>query len=97
MSTSDWPGTPLVSTAWLAGQLGSRDLAIVDASWYLPAQNRDPWSEYLEAHVPGAAFFDIDAISDATSGLPHMLPSAGPFGFHDGVDRHRSRRPYRCL
>ena len=80
MRDPDWPGTPLVSTAWLGQQIGAPDIAIVDASWYLPAHNRDPWSEFLDAHVPGAAFFDIDAIADPASGLPHMLPSPETFG-----------------
>ncbi len=80
MSDSDWPGTPLVSTAWLAEQIDTPGLNLVDASWYLPAQNRDPWSEFLDAHIPGASFFDIDALSDPTSGLPHMLPVPEAFG-----------------
>lgn len=79
MSTSDWPGTNLVSTGWLDAHLGSPDLAIVDASWYLPSQNRDPWSEFLAGHVPGAIFFDVDAISNPSTGLPHMLPSPESF------------------
>ena len=84
MSGSDWPGTPLVSTAWLHDHLGADDLVVVDASWFLPAQNRDPWGEYLGGHIPGAVFFDIDAISDPSSGLPHMLPPAERFGAEMG-------------
>ena len=67
------PG-PLVSTAWLAEHLGQAGLVVVDASWYLPAMNRDPRREYLAAHVPGAVFFDLDAESDHGTDLPHMLP-----------------------
>ena len=70
---------PLVSTAWLAERLGSTDLAVVDASWYLPAMQRDAKAEYSSAHIPGAVFFDIDAISDQSTDLPHMLPSEGAF------------------
>jgi thiosulfate/3-mercaptopyruvate sulfurtransferase len=70
---------PLVSTGWLAAQLGRADLAVVDASWYLPAMQRDPKAEYAAAHIPGAVFFDIDAISDHSTDLPHMLPSATAF------------------
>jgi len=69
----------LVSTDWLANNLNRPDLAVVDASWYLPAQNRDGKKEYLEAHIPGAVHFDIDEISDRSSPLPHMMPSADQF------------------
>ncbi len=80
MSRSDWPGTTFITTAWLAGQIGAPDLAIIDASWYLPTQNRDARVEYRAGHIPGAVFFDIDAISDPSSDLPHMLPSPHVFG-----------------
>lgn len=64
----------LVSTDWLFGQLGNPHLRIIDASWYLPAMQRDPYAEYLKRHIPGAVFFDIDDISDPDSPLPHMAP-----------------------
>ncbi len=70
---------PLVSTAWLAERLGNADLAVVDASWYLPAMQRDAKGEYSSAHIFGAVFFDIDAISDQSTDLPHMLPSEDAF------------------
>lgn len=70
---------PLVSTAWLAERLGRDDVRILDGSWWLPAENRDPHAEYLEAHIPGAVFFDIDAIADHTVDLPHMLPTPEVF------------------
>jgi len=69
----------LVSTDWLASQIGAPDLSIIDASWYLPAQNRNGQAEYLERHIPGAVFFDIDAVADTATNLPHMLPT--PEGF----------------
>lgn len=69
----------VVSTSWLQDHLGSPDLAIVDASWYLPAARRDPRAEFREARIPGAQFFDIDEISDTNSPLPHMLPSPEKF------------------
>lgn len=71
--------TLFVSTDWLADQLGEQDLAIIDGSWYLPADNRNALAEYLEGHIPGAVFFDIDAIADTSSGLPHMLPKPDQF------------------
>ncbi|MDA0219383.1 MAG: 3-mercaptopyruvate sulfurtransferase [Proteobacteria bacterium] len=82
----------LVTTEWLAEHLDAPDVRIVDGSWYLPADGRDPRAEYAERHIPGAVFFDIDDISDEKSHLPHMLPSAEKFssrvrklGLGDGV------------
>lgn len=71
---------PLVSTAWLAQHLTDDNLRILDASWYLPAANRNPQDEYHRAHIPGALFCDLDALSDQASPLPHTLPSAEQFG-----------------
>ena len=68
----------LVSAAWLYKHLHQADIKIIDASWYLPAAERDPQAEYLAGHIPGAVFFDIDQCS-ADSPLPHMLPSAAQF------------------
>jgi thiosulfate/3-mercaptopyruvate sulfurtransferase len=70
---------PLVSTAWLAEHLDAPDIRIVDASWFLPGDPRDPKAEYALAHIPGAVFFDIEEIVDETSDLPHMLPSVVKF------------------
>lgn len=75
---SDDPKT-LVSTDWLAAHLKDPDLRILDASWYLPADNRDPLAEYNAEHIPGARYFDIDEISDARSELPHMVPPVEKF------------------
>jgi thiosulfate/3-mercaptopyruvate sulfurtransferase len=69
----------LVTTDWLATHLGKPDIAIVDGSFYLPAQKRDAKAEFLAAHIPGAVFFDIDAIADHSTDLPHMLPGATHF------------------
>jgi thiosulfate/3-mercaptopyruvate sulfurtransferase len=71
---------PVVSTAWLADRLGDSDLRILDATWYLPHLGRDAQAEYRQAHVPGAVYFDIDAVADRRLGLPHMLPDAATFG-----------------
>src|SRR4051794_14206918 len=70
---------PIVSTEWLAAHLGDPDLHVVDGSWHMPQAKRDPAREFVEAHLPGAVFFDIDGIADGSSGLPHMLPSADAF------------------
>lgn len=71
--------SPLVSTDWLADHLAAPDVRVVDASWYLPQMGRDAKAEYVQAHIPGAVFFDIDEISDTASPYPHMLPSAEKF------------------
>ena len=63
----------IVSTDWLADQLRSPDLRVVDASWYLPAAGRDAWNEYLDGHIPGAVYFDLDSLSSHETPLPHML------------------------
>src|SRR4051812_809055 len=70
---------PFVSTAWLQEHLTDPNLVVVDGSWYLPAQNRDPEAEYVAGHVPGAVRFDIDRVKDPSSSLPHMLPSPEEF------------------
>jgi thiosulfate/3-mercaptopyruvate sulfurtransferase len=69
----------LVSTEWLAAQASSPDLVLFDASWYMPAEKRDALEEYRHAHIPGALFFDIDAIADRQSSLPHMVPTVAQF------------------
>ncbi|MDE2761009.1 MAG: 3-mercaptopyruvate sulfurtransferase [Paracoccaceae bacterium] len=67
--------TRLVSTDWLAKHSQDPDLRILDASWYLPGENRNPLEEYSKSHIPGALFFDIDEIADKDTHLPHMVPS----------------------
>ncbi len=70
----------LVSTDWLAHNLGGADLVLLDASWHLTAAGRDARAEYAEAHIPGAVYFDIDHIAEPPeSGLPHMIPPAEIF------------------
>lgn len=70
----------LKSTEWLAGELGKPDVVVIDGSYYLATQNRDAKAEYRAAHIPGAVFFDIDAVSDHSTDLPHMLPGPEQFG-----------------
>lgn len=77
MATSDTQ--LLVSTDWLAAHLGAPDLRILDASWHMPDAGRDARAEYEAGHIPGARFFDIDAISDDQSDLPHMAPPVEKF------------------
>ena len=70
---------PLVSTEWLASELGKNDLRIVDATLFLPEHQRNARSEFESAHIPGAVFMDLDEIVDTSSGLPHMLPASEKF------------------
>ncbi len=69
----------LVSADWLAAHLEAPDVRVVDATWHLPTVDRDARTEYLERHIPGAVYFDIDDISDSDTDLPHMLPSPEKF------------------
>ena len=69
---------PLVSVDWLSEHLHEKNVRIVDASWHMPATERDAHDEYRNQHIPGACFFDIDKLS-APSTLPHMMPAAHAF------------------
>lgn len=82
----------LASTDWLAERIGG-DVAIVDGSWYLPSQGRNAFAEYREKHIPGAVFFDIDAVSDKGSPLPHMLPTPDAFAAAVGALGIDERQP----
>jgi len=70
---------PLVTTDWLNEHLHDANLRILDASWHLPGDPRDPKAEYALEHIPNAGFFDIDGVADSKSNLPHMLPSPDTF------------------
>ncbi len=70
----------LVSTDWLAERLRDPNVVAVDGSYFLPTQNRDAHAEYCSGHIPGAVFFDIEAVSDSSTDLPHMLPGNTLFG-----------------
>lgn len=73
----------LVSTDWLAANLNA--VRVVDASWYMPGDKRDPAAEFRQGHIPGAVFFDIDAIADGSTALPHMMPTPGQFAAQAGA------------
>ena len=79
------PSRWLVSTDWLAEHLRHRDVIPVDGSYFLPTQQRNPRAEYHNGHIPGAVFFDIEAISDHSTDLPHMLPGPKQFGAEVGA------------
>jgi thiosulfate/3-mercaptopyruvate sulfurtransferase len=69
----------LVSTQWLADEMGASDLRIVDATAFLPEHGRDPLREYEACHIPGAVFMDLADIVDSASPVPNTLPSAEKF------------------
>jgi thiosulfate/3-mercaptopyruvate sulfurtransferase len=71
--------TWLIESDELARDLGAPDLVIIDATWYMPNEGKNAHAEYLEEHIPGALFFDIDEIADTKSTLPHMLPPPEKF------------------
>ncbi|XP_069509111.1 thiosulfate sulfurtransferase-like [Ambystoma mexicanum] len=77
----------LVSAKWLAEALRAKQrgpsLRVLDASWYTPRE-RDARQEYLERHIPGASFFDIEVCKDRASPYEVMLPSEREFGDYVG-------------
>lgn len=68
----------LVSTEWLAKELGASDLRIVDATWVMPGDG-DPAGDYAAAHIPGAVFMDLGELRDTSTDLPMMMPPAEKF------------------
>jgi thiosulfate/3-mercaptopyruvate sulfurtransferase len=75
-STTD----PLVSTEWLAAHINDANVKVVDATFKMPGVLPLPKDDYLKSHIPGAVFFDVDAVSDHSNPLPHMFPDAAQFG-----------------
>ncbi len=69
----------LVSTEWLAAELGKPDLVVFDCSTYLPNEPGNAHDGFRKAHIPGALLFDIDRIADPDTDLPHMIPTPGRF------------------
>ncbi|MBN8909946.1 MAG: sulfurtransferase, partial [Rhodospirillales bacterium] len=69
----------LVSTEWLAGELGKPDLVVFDCSTFLPGEPGNKHDAFRAAHIPGARLFDIDAIADDETDLPHMVPTPAKF------------------
>ena len=69
----------LVTTDWLADELGASDLRIVDASWFLPDAGRNPAAEYEAGHIPGAVFMDLNDLTDTGNPIDNMLPPAEKF------------------
>ncbi len=79
-SPAPLPSRWLVPTDWLAERLRDPAVVAVDGSYFLPTQKRDAQAEYRGGHIPGAVFFDIEAVCDHSTDLPHMLPGPAQFG-----------------
>ncbi len=73
------PPSNLIAPEDAAELIGREGVSFVDASWYLPSQNRDGYAEFLSMRIPGAVYFDINKIADPDTDLPHMLPSPRDF------------------
>lgn len=73
------PAQWIVETTWLAEHLNAPDVVVLDGSMHLPTSGRNARQEYAAAHIPGAQYFDIDAVADKANPLPHMLPSSVQF------------------
>lgn len=69
----------IVTPSWLTGANADRMVQIVDATYFLAGTGRDARAEHAAGHIPGAVFFDLDAMSDPSSGLPNTLPSPEAF------------------
>ena len=75
----------LVETGWLADNLGTASVKVLDCTYHLPTVDRDAEKEYREKHIPGAIRFDIDDVKDASNPLPHMIPDAATFAAKVGA------------
>ena len=64
----------LVDTDWLQKNISK--VKVIDCSWHMPAENRNPEEEFKKEHIPNAIFFDLDKNSKNDTDLPHMLPTS---------------------
>ncbi len=69
----------LVSTEWLANEMGASDLRIVDCTRHLPGTGREPLAEYEAGHIPGAVFMDLADLVDSNAPIENTLPPAEKF------------------
>ncbi|MDR0219716.1 MAG: 3-mercaptopyruvate sulfurtransferase [Enterobacteriaceae bacterium] len=68
-----------VTPQWLCEHLNDENIVIIDASAPMPTQSIDYQQKWLENHIPGAQFFDLDKIASHQTNLPHMLPEPETF------------------
>ena len=64
----------LVDTDWLQKNISK--VKVIDCSWHMPAENRNPEEEFKKEHIPNSIFFDLDKNSKNDTDLPHMLPTS---------------------
>ena len=69
----------LVSTQWLADELGGDDLVVLDATMHLPDSPRKSAAEFAEEHIPGARFLDLASFVDPASDIAKAIPTADQF------------------
>lgn len=69
----------LVTTEWLAAEMGASDLRVVDASRHMADTGRNASAEYEAAHIPGAVFMDLGELVDTSAAVENTLPSAAKF------------------
>ena len=86
-TTASGGDDPVVSPQWLSSRLS--EVKVLDATWYLPKFNKDGRDDFGSARIPGARYFDIDAIADKSADLKHMLPPPGAFAAAAEVGRPR--------
>ena len=85
-STVDPLTGPVVSTDWLARNLGRPGLKLLDGSWHMPALKRDIRAEFAASHIPGARLCDVDEVAAPdTHPLPHMAPDEATFAAKIGA------------
>ena len=63
-----------VSTKWLYQNLNNKNLVILDCSWFLPFEKKNPSKDYKKLHIKNSYFFDINKISNQNTKLPNMIP-----------------------
>ena len=90
-------GDALVTVEWLKEHLSDPSVVILDGTSHLPTTGRDGDAEFADKHIPGALRFNIDAVSDKSNPLPHMLPSAEFFGESVGAMGISNEHRIVCL
>lgn len=71
--------SPLISSEELASLLREGRVVVLDATFTMPGASQTSAELYAQRHIPGALRFDVDAVADRSSDLPHMLPSEADF------------------
>ena len=72
---------PLITAQELHDELieNPQKIRLVDASYSLSANGQPPEYMFMLGRIGNAVFFDIDAVADQNSPLPHMVPNPEQF------------------